>query len=157
MYCFLEFVDRKERESRRHLKITLKALKESGLHTYDHIDHEDSYIFVKSSNKNLPFEGIRIYEIGNSLAYRVQKEKDTEPFGKAYELNLEEMFNDLMGENMKKEQAGKEVIKGVNKEIKEFFSKSAKAQAAVEEMGESKPLVVKTGGTDYSGMVTSKM
>jgi hypothetical protein len=157
MYCFLEFVDRKERESRRHLKITLKALKESGLHTYDHIDHEDSYIFVKSSNKDLPFEGIRIYEIGNSLAYRVQKEKDTEPFGKAYELNLEEMFNDLMGENMKKEQAGKEVIKGVNKEIKEFFSKSAKAQAAVEEMGESKPLVVKTGGTDYSGMVTSKM
>jgi len=157
MYCFLEFVNRKERESRKHLNIVLKALKESGLHTYNHINHEDSYIFVKASNKDLPFEGIRIYEIGNSLAYRVQKEKDTEPFGKAYPLDLEEMFNDLMGENMKEEQAGKEVIKGIVKEIKEFFSKSAKAQTAVEEMGDSKPIVIKTGGTDYSGMVTSKV
>lgn len=157
MKQFLEFVDRKERESRRHLKIVLKALKESGLHTYNHIDHEDSYIYVKSDNKDLPFEGIRIYEIGRSLAYRVQKEKDTEPFGKAYSLDLEEMFNDFMGENMKEEQAGKAVIKGVINEIKQFFSKSAKAQTAIEELGDSKPVIIKTGGTDYSGMVTSKV
>jgi hypothetical protein len=157
MYNFLEFVDRKERESRKHLKLVSKALNESGMKVYDHIDHEDSYIFVKAPKEGLPFEGIRIYEIGNSLAYRVQKEKDTEPYGKAYPLDLEEMFNDLMGENMKEEEAGKEIIKGISKEIKEFFSKSLKAQAEIEDEGEQRPVVLKTGGTDYSGMVVNKI
>lgn len=157
MEQFLEFVDRKERESRRHLKIVSKALKSAGMNVYEHIDHEDSYIFVKAKNEELSFEGIRIYEIGDSLAYRVQKEKDTEPFGKAYPLNLEEMFNDLMGENMKEEQAGKEVVKGVVKEIKEFFKKSAKAQSEIDDSAYERPVVLKTGGTDYSGMVVGKM
>jgi len=157
MEQFLEFVDRKERESRRHLSILSKALKESGLKVYDHIDKEDSYIFVKSTKDDVPFDGIRIYEVGRALAYRVQKEKDTEPYGKAYPLDLEEMFNDLMGEKMNEEQAGKAVIKGVIKEIKEFFSKSAEAQSNLEDKVEPKPLIVKTGGTDYSGMVLSKI
>lgn len=154
---FLEFVDRKERESRRHLRIVFNALKQSGLKVYDHIDHEDSYIFVKSTKDSLPFEGIRLYEVGRSLSYRVQKEKDTEPYGRAYPLDLEEMFNDLMGEKMDEEKAGKEIIKAIAKEIKEFFQKSAKAQEKIEDKVEEKPMVVKTGGTDYSGMVLSKM
>jgi len=157
MYCFLEFVDRKERESIRHLSVVAKALKSSGLKVHEHIGKEDSYIFVKSTKDELPFEGIRIYEVGGSLAYRVQKEKDTEPYGKAYTLDLEEMFNDFMGEKMKEEEAGKEVVKGISKEIKEFFSKSAKAYSEIEDRTESKPVIVKTGGTDYSGTVLSKI
>lgn len=157
MEYFLEFVDRKQRESKKHLKLVEKALKKSGFEVASFIDEEDSHIFVKGDVKEIPFEGIRIYEIGDSLAYRAQKEKETEPYGKAYGINLEEMFNDFMGENIEEEKAGLEVIKGLAEEIKEFFTKSAKAQSEVEGREEEKPVIVKTGGTDYSGMVVSKM
>jgi hypothetical protein len=157
MKPFLEFVDRKERESRRHLKLVEKVLKNAGLHVSDMINQDDSYIFVKSTNENTPFDGIRIYEIGNSLAYRIQKEKETEPYGKAYLIDLEEMFNDFMSENMKEEKAGKKVIDSLVNEIKQFFNRSAKAEAEISGKEKDKTLILKTGGTDYSGMVVSKI
>ena len=157
MEQFLEFVDRKERESRKHLKLVEKAFKNAGLNVESFIDQDDSYIFVKTINQDTPFEGVRIYEIGDVLAYRVQKEKDTEPYGKAYLLDLEEMFSDFMSENIKEEKAGKKVVDSLVNEIKKFFDRSAKAEADVLGKERDKTLILKTGGTDYSGMVVSKI
>jgi hypothetical protein len=42
------------------------------------------------------------------VAYRVTKEEDTEPYGKAYQLNLEEMFNDYMSESPQEERSRQE-------------------------------------------------
>lgn len=156
MKHFFEFVDRKERESRKHLKLVEKALSGAGLSVKSFTDQDDSYIFVNSTNPNVPFGGIRIYEIGNSLAFRIQKEKDTEPYGKAYVLDLEDMFNDFMSENMEEEKAGKKVIKSLVEEIKEFFDRSAKAESDIVGKEGDKTVILKTGGTDYSGMVVSK-
>lgn len=155
---FFEFVDRKQREANKHLKIMEKVLKKTGFDVKAHIDdEEDPYLFVKSP-KSLSFEGIRIYEIGDTMAYRIQKEEKTHPYGKSYNLNLEDMFGDFMSENMNEKKAGQKVIESVAKEIKSFFEKSAKAE---EEMLSSDDqdigLIVKTGGTDYSTTVLNKL
>lgn len=154
---FMEFVDRKQRESIRHLKIMEKMFQKHGLQVKSHIDDDNPYVFVQSNNKQLSFDGIRIYEIGDTLAYRVSKEEKTEPYGKAYALNLEEMFNDLMGENdVKEEEAGKKVIEGVLNEIKKFFDRSAQAEKDLKNSELDNQILLRTGGTDYSSLVFNK-
>lgn len=155
---FMEFVDRQQRESRRHLKIMEKLLKSQGMQVKLHTEDEDPYLFVKASAPKLSFDGIRVYEIGTTLAYRVVKEEKTEPYGKAYALNLEEMFNDFMGENkMEEEQAGKKVIESVTNELKKFFDKSEKAEKELKAGDlDGTGIILRTGGTDYASLVFNK-
>lgn len=158
MEMFMEFVDRKQRETRRHLKLVEKLLKSKGLQAHGHFDDDDPYVFLKATHPRLSFDGIRIYEVGDMLAYRVSKEEKTEPYGKAYALNLEEMFNDFMSENnVKEEEAGKKVIDGVIMELKKFFDKSAQAEKELKD-GEldGAGVILRTGGTDYSSLVFNK-
>lgn len=154
---FLEFVDRKQRESKKHLKLIEQLLRKNNIEVYSHIEKDDEpYIFVKSPDKNLSFEGIRIYEVGNMIAYRVQKQEKTHPYGKSYLLGVEDMFNDYMSENMSEQEAGKKVIESVVEELKKFFEKSAKAESEMNDVDLPR-LVIKTGGTDYSSTVLNKL
>jgi hypothetical protein len=154
---FLEFIDRKQRDAKKHLKLVEKLLSKNGMQVYSHLDEEEQpYIFVKSPKK-VSFDGVRIYEIGEMIAYRIQKEEKTHPFGKAYLLDIEDMFNDFMSENMKEEEAGKKVIESVVEELQKFFVKSAKAEQDLRDSGQDGTgLIVKTGGTDYSSTVLNK-
>jgi len=155
---FIEFVDRTQRESRRHLNIVEKLLKTHGMQCKTHLDDDDPYLYVKATSPKLSFDGVRIYEIGNVLAYRVAKEEKTEPYGRSYSLNLEEMFNDFMGENdMKEEQAGKKVIEGVLNELRKFFDKSASAEKDLKKGNmDGAGIILRTGGTDYSSMIFNR-
>jgi hypothetical protein len=121
MKVFLEFIDRKQREAKRQLKIVEKSLRKGKLHVYSHIEDDDPHLFVKANNKKLSFEGIRIYHIGDGIAYRVQKLEKTEPYGKSYALNVEEMYNDFMSENMDEKEAAEKVMEAMVNEIKKFF------------------------------------
>lgn len=152
---FLEFVDRKQREAKKHLKLIEQLFRKNGMEVYSHVEKEDPYIFVKSPEK-LSFEGIRIFEIGSMVAYRVQKKEKTEPYGKSYLLGVEDMFNDFLSENMSEEEAGKKVIKSVVEEISKFFERSAKAELELKDV-DMPGLILKTGGSDYSSMVMSKL
>lgn len=158
MQQFLEFVDRKQREAKNHLKLIEKCLSKGGFQVYSHLENtEDPYIYVKNPKKSMSFDGIRIYEIGEMVAYRIQREEKTEPYGKAYWLNLEDMFNDYMSENMEEEEAGKKVVEGVVDEIKKFFSKSSKAEEQMRDSGQDGTgLIIKTGGSDYSSTVLNR-
>jgi hypothetical protein len=157
MKQFVEFVDRKQRESKKHLKLIERLLNKNGIQVYSHLEEEEPYIFVKSPNQKVSFDGIRIYEIGEMIAYRIQKEEKTHPFGKAYLLDLENMFNDYMSENIKEDEAGKKVIESVVEEIKKFFSRSAKAEQEIRDRGQDGTgLIVKTGGSDYSTTVLNR-
>lgn len=158
MQQFLEFVDRKQREGKKHLKLIERLLRKGGMQVYPHIENEEQpYIFVKGTPK-LSFEGLRIYEIGEMIAYRIQKQEKTEPYGKSYMLDIEEMFNDFMSENMKEDEAGHKVIESVVEEIKKFFQKSEKAELELKDSGQDdNGLVMKTGGTDYSSTVLNKV
>jgi len=158
MQQFLEFVDRKQRESKEHLKLVEKALRKGHMHVYAHLEDDDPHLFVKSPTKKLSFEGVRVYTIGDRVAYRVQKLEKTEPYGKAYSLNIEDMFHDFMSENMDEETAAKKVMESMVSELKKFFHKSERAE---EEMrGGDKDgvgLIVKTGGSDYSSTVLNRL
>jgi hypothetical protein len=158
MKQFLEFIDRRQREAAKHLKLVEKMLKKNGMDVKSFLEEEEPYIFVKAT-EDVSFEGIRIYEIGKSLAYRVQKEPETHPYGIAYSLNLEDMFNDFMSDNINEDQAAKKVVESTVKEIKKFFKKTAEAE---QELGNASQIpgsnyILRTGGSDYSSLVLNKM
>ena len=128
MKTFKEFANRKERQSKKQLKIVKKLLESQGLQVKDHLDDDDPYLFLQKTNDSVSFGGIRIYKIGEQMAFRIQKQESTHPFGQAYPINIEEMFNDLMNDHHKPEEAGKQVIKYVVEEVKRFFDKTAEAE-----------------------------
>ena len=82
MQYFVEFVDRKQREAKKHLKLIEKVLRQGKLQVYSHLEDEEPHLFVKANNKKLSFEGVRVYHIGDGIAFRVQKLEKTEPYGK---------------------------------------------------------------------------
>jgi hypothetical protein len=133
MESFVEFCDKKEREAKKHLKIIKKLLESGYMKVTSHIDDDDPYIFLFTPGKMLTFDGIRIYSIGNQLAFRIQKEEKTHPFGKAYPMDIEEMFNDLLSDYHKPEAAGKKVIEAVINEVQKFFKKTAEAEKNYEQ------------------------
>ena len=127
---FNEFVEAKERVKKKRLAIVKKMLEASGLNVIDKTNNknDEAFIYVYNSGKNLPFDGIRVYEIAGQFAYRVQKEVDTQPYGKAYSISIESMFEDLLGEDMPDEKIGHEIIRSVVNEIKDFFDRSYEAE-----------------------------
>ena len=158
MELFLEFIDRKQRDAKKQLSLVEKALKKAKLHVYSHLENEDPHLFVKANNKHLSFEGVRVYHIGDGIAYRVQKLEGTEPYGKSYALNCEDMFNDYMAEDMDEKEAAQKVMEAIGREIKEFFKKSADAEKELRTgQKDGVGMIVKTGGSDYSSTVLNRL
>jgi imidazoleglycerol phosphate dehydratase HisB len=160
---FLEFVDHKEREGKRHLKILHKLFQSEDFETKEHINNDDPYIFITNPLKNASFDGIRIYEIGSTLAFRIQKEENCHPFGRAYQLDVEEMYSDLLTDHHKAEDAGKALVKMIAEEIKLFFNRQAKAENELKDIFKgSDPktpfnrVAVKSQGMDYANLVTTR-
>ncbi len=155
---FVEFVDSKQRSAQKHLNIVKKIFEKEGFRISDQLgERNDPHIFIFNPDKNLSFDGIRIYEIGGDVAFRVQKESETHPFGKAYPLPIEKMFDDLQGEeDMDENKIGEEIMKSVISEIKDFFEKSYKAEKEGPDNGYDPLGQVhqRTNGTDYGDKVT---
>lgn len=162
MTKFLEFVDKKQRDAVHQLKIIKQMLEQHDFDVDGYLDTENPYIFVKSPNSSLSFGGVRIYKVGDTIAYRVQKDKRTHPYGKAYNLDLEEMYNDLLSDDMDPQKAGTQVIKAVINELKKFFENSKKAEKELQDMefdADKDPLgkvMVRPNTLDYSSMIHSK-
>ena len=159
MNTFLEFVERKERESLKHLKLISKMLKNDFVVEEFLSNSKEPYIFINvpSNQKSLSFKGVRIYEIGNFMAYRIQQESETQPYGKAYQIDINEMFNDFMTDMDSEEKVLEEIKNQIVNELKNFFSNSAKAEDEMINKGmDHQNVIMKAGGTDYSSMVLSK-
>ena len=162
---FGEFLDKKKREGVKQLGLLQQLLERSGMKVEDFIENDEGepYIFCANPSGNGSFGGIRIYKIGNQLAFRVQKENKTHPYGSAYPLNVEQMFNDfLTDEGVDEEKAGKKVIEHLSKEIKKFFEKSGDADKHGSEFDDrdqesSGNVLVRTTGTDYSALIYNKV
>jgi hypothetical protein len=124
---FSSFIDKKNRDARRELGIIRDILSEAKLKVDDFLKDDVPYLFLKNTDKDLDFDGVRIYKIGSSMAYRVQKESKTEPYGEAYLLDVEDIFGDLITD-MSEEKAANKVKEAVVEEFKSFFRKSVEAQ-----------------------------
>ena len=127
---FSEFLDHKKRQAKKHLKIIKKLLEQGGFQVKESLDENDGvYLFVHNPRKNLSFDGVRVYEIGGKLAYRIQKENSTQPYGAAHAIPVDDMFEDLLGEDgMKDEDIGQEIMTSIINELKSFFNKSYEAE-----------------------------
>jgi nitrogenase molybdenum-iron protein alpha/beta subunit len=163
MRNFKEFLNHKSRESKKQLKSIYKILDEQGLKVADHLDNDDPYLFVKNStNQKTSFSGLRIYKIGDNIAYRIQREEKTHPYGMAYLLDIENAFNDLLGD-MKEEEALKEVMKGVKLELETFFKKSSEAEVQIKktmiEPGNMSKIsdIGRGGVTDYGSTIFTSL
>lgn len=157
---FMEFVDKKTRESIKHLDVIKRILMQSDLQVSSHIHSkkDDPFLFVYNpeSSSGINF-GVRIYTIGEQLAYRAQRKENTHPYGGPHSLDIEQIWDDIKADGKEDEEAAEEIVKSVAEEIKDFFKKSAKADKEVKRnKGEEGPLgsVALTGtGTDYSNKV----
>lgn len=160
MKDFIGFLDKKSRESKHQLQLIGDIVKKHGMKSEQHLDDNDPYLFIFGPDKlHLSFDGIRIYKIGDILAFRVQKESSTHPYGKAYPLDVEEMYNDLLSDKMDEEAAGKKVMEAIVKEIETFFQKSHDAEKEINNNNDPMGKVImgsSATGTDYSSMVFNK-
>lgn len=126
---FRDFLDTKNREAVKHLKIINKILEKNNMQSESHLDSDEPYVFLKANNRNLSFSGVRIYKIGDTLAFRIQKENKTAPYGAAYPIAVEDMFDQLISEDGVDEQkAGMEVMKAIIDHFNKFFEESSKAE-----------------------------
>lgn len=163
---FGEFVNKQKRDSLKQLNLVEKLLKKMGLKTENFVeenDSEDPYIFCYNPQKNTSFDGIRIYKIGKDIAFRIQKENKTHPYGQAYPIQIEEMFNDFMTEkDAAPHKAGQKVVEAVAKEVRRFFEKCVEAEKDIRrsniEMQKDPTgnIAMRNQGTDYSSLIYSK-
>lgn len=161
MKSFLEFVDKRTRQTKKQLEIIKRVLEKSGMSVVDFLEEEEPHIFLKGS-KNLSFEGVRIYKIGGEIVFRVQKEEKTHPYGRAYPIDVEEMYDDILSDEMNEEKAGKEVMKSISEEMKKFFNRSDKAEKEIRSIEFDKSsdsmgkVLASSTGTDYANQVLNK-
>lgn len=157
MKSFGEFVDKKTRESKRQLEIVEKVLHKEGLKTKSFLSESDPYIYIEDPSRQLTFGGLRIYNIRGSMAFRVQKEEKTHPYGRAYPLDIEGMYKDLTSDDKTETEAGKIVMKAIVQEVRSFFTKSGDAEKDLRnfQFDRDRDAVGMTGdqGTDYSSTV----
>lgn len=162
MRSFRDFYENKVRLAIKQLNIVAQVVEKAGFKVDHYLDEQftDPYVYVHNPNKNTSFEGVRLYRIGDKLAYRVQRENKTHPYGNAYSLDVELMFDDLMEEGKHKpEQIGHKVMEMVAKELRAFFEESAEAEKesnakeiGAEENGLGAVHVRNPQGGDYSSM-----
>jgi hypothetical protein len=162
---FGDFVDKKKRDTIKQLTLIKQMLERSGLKAEnftdtDEEDHEP-YIFCYNPSKTGSFDGIRIYKVGDDLAFRIQKESKTHPYGAAYPLPIESMFYDFLADQgVDEKKAGQKIIEAVGKEIRKFFDKSMEAERDARELKADKEsagnMIIRTSGTDYSALVYNK-
>ena len=161
---FGSFVDKKKRDGLKELKLIEKLLKKQGMRVdnfLENSDGDDPYLFCYNPVKQGSFEGIRIYKIADKISFRVQKESQTHPYGRAYPLPIEEMFEDFLeDEDTSEEKAGKKVIEAVVKEVRRFFEKSdqidrdERKSSIDAEPGDN--IAIRQTGTDYSSLIYNK-
>jgi hypothetical protein len=158
MKNFKDFLDTKSRTAKHQLGLIKKMLEHQGVKVRDHLGNDDPYLFVKNpTGKKTEFDGVRLYKVGDALAYRVQKEESTHPYGIAYPLDIETTFDDLLGD-MKEEKAGEMIIKALAREIKTFFEKSSTAEDDIRDADTQKDGANPRYSTsDYSTMINNPM
>lgn len=158
---FKDFMKNKDRIGQKYLKILENVLKQGGLKVENFLDTEEPYLFVYS-NKDLSFDGIRLYKIGDVIAYKTQKENNTHPYGQPYLLNVEDIFNDLISDDKEPEKAGDLTAKYLVEELNKFFSKSFDAEENNNDSQISRAdslgrVVIDASGIDYAASILNKV
>ena len=180
MALFLEYLHKMKHGLRmmaeRKLELIRKALREDYLEIEDFTDDDHQpYIYVHDPSNKLSFGGIRIYTNSDIIAFRVQKMPDKQPYGASYQLDIQQMLEDIMDNTGEKDKnkLAELLVKLLGSVIRQFFIRSSSAEEEqLAGMTSSLPrdvvgnimiknkdndaVAVKNSGTDYSNTVFSK-
>ncbi len=151
--------------AKKRLRLLMNVLQKDGLRVEDftHDEHEP-YIFVYAYPVPTTFEGVRFYMHGDILAFKTQKKPETQPYGEAYELDLQTMLMDIFENEKDKSEKNitKVLLKLVGREIRDHFkkAKSAEQDILTGQVADNKAaagqIIIRNNGTDYANTVTSK-
>ncbi len=153
---FSSFLDIKNKKIIEQLEILEKILSKK-FKVDSFLQNESPYVFVYSQEENLPFQGVRIYKVGSNWAYRIQNENETQPYGKAYPLKLEEIYEDLVADSQEKD-VGEIIANALIEEFENFFKKSSEAEMnnnsfIITKKDVSNQTIVGRNSGDFSNMI----
>jgi hypothetical protein len=170
MKTFLEYqLHRVKDYEPKRLHNLFQALQKGGLVAVDLTNEpNDPHIWVQAHPKPEEYDGIRVYLLGNICAFRVQKMKNTQPYGKSYSLDLQQMFDDIlddMGEEASDDmnKAVEKLIEEVGDRIRKFYIDSIRDEEdfiqnqldGVDRDDVGGAALVPNSGVDYSSTVYS--
>jgi len=180
MGLFLEYIHKYRQTERlrtqRSLELIEKAIDESHLEVISRKDDpHQPYIYVKNPNGDLSFNGIRIFANNEIISFRPQKDVDTQPYGGSYNLDLQQMLEDILNNSKErdKNKLAEMLIKLLGTILRQFFTKSIRAEQEfnssmtsmmpknvlgniVIKNNDNDAVAMKNNGTDYSNTVFSK-
>lgn len=157
MFTFKEFTSKQHRDMLHQLKLIKRILEQNNFKTKLN-KHRDIFLYVESP-LDLSFGGIRIYQIGKKLAFRVQQDFESHPYGQAYSLDVESIYNDYLSDTENELKAGKLCIKAIVNIIGTFFKDCEKSEdnEFQSTFPEKEPIVDKPDVVDYSNKINTKL
>lgn len=162
MKTYLEFYNILKQEKQEDLETLMFVLRKDGLRVEDFSElDENPYIYCYNPLEDTSFQGVRIYKHGDILAFKVAKFPDSQPYGAAYSIDLQGMYDALIEEKKEKKDALKELCKKVSAEMRKFFRKSKVAEDKIVKSQVRDPdaldgagqITIRNTGTDYSNQV----
>jgi len=132
MQTFFEFFKRDEYESRKHLKLLKKVFSDDGMYSIDFTDgeHEEPYIYVAAPS-DVSYQGLRVYQKGNILAFRVQKNPKTVPYGTPVEIKIQNILDKILMDVDNEDDAVENLNKEICKIVKDFFKQTKTAEEKI--------------------------
>ena len=159
MRTFGEFLSKRDRDNREHLRILGHILEKAEFKVKPHLDNKEPYLYIAKPDidrmDDIQFGGVRVYCRGKDIiCFRSQMDPEAEPFGESYHLDISGMYKDLAMDEAKKTPYL--IIYHVIQELRDFFVQCAEAetkadQAKNEPMGS---IVVGGTGSDYSNFTS---
>lgn len=162
---FGEYVNKKRRDSVKQLKIIGRVLKKEGFKVESFLEDDDPYVYCYNPLRSSDFDGIRIYKIADKIAFRIQNESKTHPYGKAYSIDVEDIFDDfLQDDNVEDSEAGKKTINTIGKEVRKFFERTKKAEdenrhrdMRTRHDADLGGVNIRSSGLDYGSLIYNKI
>jgi len=164
MKNFLEFVNVKDDQKVENLELLTTILRNDGLKVHEFLDnHKEPYIYVFNPLDDLSFQGVTVYKKGDILAFRAQRYQDSQPYGSAYNIDMQGIYDDLLYKENDKKKALGIICKKLCKNMRDFFRKSKKAEDEVlksqlrspEDSDGAGQIIIRNTGTDYSNQIYS--
>jgi len=164
MITLQEFYNVLDDQKKTDLETLLRIFRSDGLKVHEFLDRKkDPYIYVFNPLNDLSFQGISVYKHGDILCYRPQRYQDSQPYGAAYLVKMQDIYDDLIYKEKEKSRALSVLCKKLCKDVRSFFRQSKGAEDSIMKSQMRSPsdidgtgqIVIRNTGTDYSDKIYS--
>ncbi len=130
MMYFKEFIEKQTHEYQKKLSLLYDTLKGQPKHDiFDHSDDRNNpYVFIRVKIKSETYDklsdlnlGVKVFNIGNKLVYRLQNGSFGHPIGPSKILEDREEIEDKIEQGMTEEEAYIDLFKNIPETILKFM------------------------------------